>query len=483
MTARTGAEYRAGLRDDRAVWLGDERVDPATDPRLAGSVTGMAEYFDYQYDHADDCLMEDAETGELVNVSHIIPRSPEDLARRHRALDRLARYSVGMLGRTPDYVNVTLAGFAAQRHIFERNGDTRAGEAIVAYQREVALGDRALTHTIINPVIDKSKGDLEGINGELPFRVVRRTKDSIIVSGSKILGTLGPFADDNFVYPAHPLPPGSDPAFALCFAAPVGAKGVHTVLRDHYGLDVPRADQPFSSRFDEQDAFLIFDEVEVPMEHVFIDGDLQIYADLMKHGWNDNILQQTSIRAAVKLEFAWSLATEVAKVQNCADKPEVSQQLGELAMYAALTRAAITAAETNARVWGSGAYFCDAAPLMALKSIMPTWMVRAGEILKQLGSHNLLCTPSAAAFEQPELGPLLRRYLPGANGVSPEERARIFRTAWDFAGSALGGRVELYERFYLASAPRNLSRLHSVFDTAKTFGDPYREFLEVSGLG
>ena len=44
--------------------------------------------------------------------------------------------------------------------------------------------------------------------------------------------------------------------------------------------------------------------------------------------------------------------------------------------------------------------------------------------------------------------------------MSAKERAQLFRTAWDFAGSALGGRVELYERFYLASAPRNFALDH-----------------------
>jgi aromatic ring hydroxylase len=119
-----------------------------------------------------------------------------------------------MLGRTPDYVNVTLAGFAARRDIFESNGDKRAADALVAFQREVALRDLSLTHTIINPVIDKAKSDVDGINADLAFRVVRRTSGGVVVSGSKILGTLGPFADVNVVYPAHPLPKHADPSYA-----------------------------------------------------------------------------------------------------------------------------------------------------------------------------------------------------------------------------------------------------------------------------
>ena len=81
-------------------------------------------------------------------------------------------------------------------------------------------------------------------------------------------------------------------------------------------------------------------------------------------------------------------------------------------------------------------------------------MIRINDIIKSMGSHNLLATPTAAAFQDPRLGPLLQKYLPGANGISAQERARIMRTAWDFAGSALGNRIELYERFYLGSIGR-----------------------------
>lgn len=481
MGARTGKDYLDGLRDDRVVWLGDRKVDVLTDPRLAGSVEGMAGYFDFQHTYADDCLVTDAETGAPVNASHIVPRTPDDLARRHRALDRLARYSVGFLGRTPDYVNVTLAGFAARRDIFEKTGNRRMGDNIVAFQREAALRDLSLTHTIINPVIDKGVGDVEGLNGELAFRVVRRTSDSIIVSGSKVLGTLGPFADENFVYPSHPLPPGTDPAYALSFSAPVGAKGVHTVCRDHYGVEAPTADLPFSSRFDEQDAFLIFDEVEVPYERVFIDGDLEVYNTLMMNGWAANVLQQTSLRAAVKLEFAYDLAVRLVRCQNMEGRAEATRMLGEVWTYATLTRAGIHAAEAGASDWGNGAWFSDDRPLRAIRTNMPTWMARTREILMLLGSHNLLCTPPSAAFDHPELGPLVTHYLRGANGYTARERSQLFRTAWDFCGTALAGRNELYERFYLASQSRNQSLDHLIAQNTEAWGR-YPEFLSVSSI-
>jgi hypothetical protein len=56
MGARTGEQYLEGLRDDRAVWLGAERVDVLSDERFTGSLQGMSEYFDYQHRYADGCL-------------------------------------------------------------------------------------------------------------------------------------------------------------------------------------------------------------------------------------------------------------------------------------------------------------------------------------------------------------------------------------------------------------------------------------------
>lgn len=452
MSARTGAEYKAGLKDSREVWLGDERIDVTAHPAFRGSVEGMAAYFDYQHKYAADCLMVDPETGEQHNVALLRPRNAEDIARRHRAFDRLARYSNGMLGRTPDYVNVVLAGHASREDIFAASGDPVYFQRLQAYWRHVQKHDLALTHTIVHAAIDKSVGELQGINEELTLRVVERTAEGLIVRGAKMLATLGPIADELYVYPATPIQKGYE-EYALSFAIPVATPGVVAVCRDHYGVDQPAIDRPFSSRFDEQDAVIIFDDVLIPWDRVFIDGQLGVYNSLNGGTATGNTQQQTAIRAAVKLEFAYDLCTQMAKVTGTESKPETASMLGEIYSYMRLATSVIHSAEVNASDWGGGAFFCHD-DISALRTVMPLWMTRVNDIIKNMGSHNLLATPTAAAFEDPRLGPLLRTYLPGAGGIAPEERAKIFRTAWDFAGSALGSRNELYERFYLGSVGR-----------------------------
>ena len=233
------------------------------------------------------------------------------------------------------------------------------------------------------------------------------------------------------------------------------------VCRDHYGVDADPFDKPFSSRFDEQDVFVVFDDVEVPAHRVFLDGDPQIYNSVNAWGWHGNIMQQTSIRATVKLEFAYELCCRMAEVTGQGRRPEVTKMLGEVWSYAELTRAAVRAAEADAHEFGDGTWFCDEAPFRALRPTLPGWMPRVNEIIKTIGSHNLLATPSKAGLDHPELRPWFDRYLPGADGGDTAERSRLFRTAWDFVGSALGGRTELYERNYLASAARTYALAHA----------------------
>jgi 4-hydroxyphenylacetate 3-monooxygenase len=200
----------------------------------------------------------------------------------------------------------------------------------------------------------------------------------------------------------------------------------------------------------------------------------------MGSGWTANVMQQTSIRAAVKLEFAYELAARMVQAQNAGARSETQQMLGEIWCYSALVRAALRSAESDAREYGASTWFCDDRPFRALRSMVPGWMARCNEIIKLLGAHNLLATPEAAAFADAELGKKLERYLPGARGMPARERAQLFRTAWDFVGSALGGRNELYERFYLASVARTLGINHMLAQREREW-TAVPEFIARSG--
>ena len=467
MGARTGEEFLKGLRrTDRELWLGDERVgDVTTHPSLAGAAQALADVFDRQHEYADDCLMADAETGEPVNVSHMIPRSKEDLQRRRRGLVRIAESTVGLMGRTPDYMNVTFAGFAGERSVWA-GPDGRNEEGIAklqSFQKQLAREDLSLTHTIIHPTIDRVKDSTFDGNA-VPLHKVADTEHGIVVRGARILATLAPFADEIAVYPGHPLPPGAPDAYALSFSIPVSTPGLVFLCRD--SASTPGADpfdRPLSSRFDEQDAFVVFDDVEVPRERVFIDGDVEVYSGVMlPTAWWANIMQQTTLRALTKLEFAYGLASLMAEAVNDSS-PHTLEMLGELHGYVEITRNAVLLAEEHAYDRGEGVWFPDGRPLHPMRAQLAVWFPRVNDILVTIGSHNLLATPSRAMLDDARLRPLIDEFLRGAGDVDAERRAALYRLAWDFVGSGLGARNDLYERNYLASARTNRIGAYMVY--------------------
>jgi len=209
MPARTGAQFLKGLRGPRDVWVDGERVKDVVDhPALTGAAHALAEVYDLQHTHADVCLAPDPETGEPIAVSHLAPRSRADLARRAKALRQVSEYSVGLMGRTPDYMNVTYAGFAASPVEWGAHGNGAGYERLVAYQKFLRRGDISLTHTIVQPTVDKALGDSPQAGNEQALRKVGETANGIVVRGARVLATLAPFADEIAVYPAAPLPKG-----------------------------------------------------------------------------------------------------------------------------------------------------------------------------------------------------------------------------------------------------------------------------------
>ena len=134
VAARTGEQFLEGLQSgEREVWLNGQRIThPLEHEELRAAAESMARVFDLQHAHADEMLAPSPDDGRLVNVTHTIPRSREDLERRRRAIELTASLSAGMMGRTPDYLNVTFACFAGRSDVWARRGNEQGAENIVA---------------------------------------------------------------------------------------------------------------------------------------------------------------------------------------------------------------------------------------------------------------------------------------------------------------------------------------------------------------
>ena len=125
MPARSGRDYITRLTEQPAeVWLRGERVkDVTTHPALRNGVHSLAALYDMQHDPSlrETMTYRSPTTGDQVGLSFITPQTTQDLERRRAMMTHWARATCGMMGRTPDFLNVSLMAMAAAGEYFARN--------------------------------------------------------------------------------------------------------------------------------------------------------------------------------------------------------------------------------------------------------------------------------------------------------------------------------------------------------------------------
>jgi anthranilate 3-monooxygenase (FAD) / 4-hydroxyphenylacetate 3-monooxygenase len=484
MAVRDGRGFIAGLSAaPREVWVEGERVgDVTTHPAFRESVAQLAALYDMQLDprHQDTLTYVVLETGERAGTAFMPAVGLADLEKRRAAFRLWAEASFGLMGRSPDFLNVTLLAFAEASHVFARGGEA-FGRNIERYYAYIRDNDLFLSHALITPQNDRSRSSSGQADASLHLKVVRESSAGITVSGARMLATLGPVADEMILYNLPGFRPG-DEDHAIMFAVPTGIDGLRQICRTPYDTGGrARFDHPLASRFEESDALLIFDNVLVPWDRVFLYRDVAlcnaVYPDT---ALRNHTAHQTNTRALVKLQFAVGLAIAVARAIKADQFLHVQQMLGECLGYIEIVKSGLVRAEIEHERSAAGPVRAALAPLQALRAFLPSAYPRVIEVLQTIGAGGLMMMPSGADFAAPELADAVQRHYQGAAGVSALERVRLFKLAWDLAGDAFGARQLQYERYYAGDPVRILAgnylaaddrELMALVDKAKALAD------------
>ncbi|MGQ4807637.1 4-hydroxyphenylacetate 3-monooxygenase oxygenase component [Candidatus Entotheonellaceae bacterium PAL068K] len=481
MPARTGAEYIAGLREcPPTIYMQGERIkDVTTYPGLRNGVNTLARLYDMQHKAAlqDEMTYESPTTGNRVGLSFITPRTNRELQLRHTMMTHWARLSCGMMGRTPDFLNVSFMAMAAAGDYFAQNRP-EFKQNIQRYYEYIRERDLVLTHTLVN--LQRSRLPLSGALDDptdIALSVVKETDAGIVVNGVRVLATL-PIADEIAVYPArsHRLPGGAPERTSFAFSVPCNTPGLRFLCRESFDLERSHFDHPMGSRFEEMDAIAFFDHVLVPWERVFLLGDVDMCNNMsiQTHQYVHSG-HQVVTKNVVKCEFILGLANLMIQTLGSGQQPQVQQMTAEIIENLEVTKACLRAAEADAAVdqWG---VLCPAEmPLMVARQLFIRMYPRMAEILHLLGSSSLMALPTEADLNGP-LAADIKRYLE-TDTASAEERIRIFRLAWDTCCSAFASRQVLYERFFQGDRSRNVVLLNSLYDK-EPVSKWVREFLE-----
>ena len=464
MAIRTGQQYVTGLLDGREVWIDGKRVSEVPwHPAFRSVVQTVAGLYDMQSDPelTEVLTYESPTTRDRVATAFMHPRSVDDVMKRGRAYRLIAERTGGLMGRSPDFMNTHVAGMALAPAFFAQN-DGRFGDNIRRYYEYVRERDLCLTHVLIDPYGDRSKGPADQDDPDWYLRIADETKDGLIVRGAMVVATLGPLADELLVYRVRPLTE-KDRDYSMAFAIPVATTGLKLLCRESFDRGQRRIDSPLSSRFDEMDASLLFQDVLVPWDRVFLKKD-PLLGNRMRAetGMLPHVFHQTSTRATVKAQLVLGVASLMSQYLGTNGISAVQEKIGELLDYVEMLKACVRAGEVDARAAANGVFAPALDPILAARDSFLWMYPRMIEVLQQLGSAALIPVISEDDLQGP-LSELVQRYFRGT-GVDARDKLSLFRLAWELAVDSFGSRQVLYERFYSGTASILLSQRYQSYD-------------------
>jgi 4-hydroxyphenylacetate 3-monooxygenase len=292
------------------------------------------------------------------------------------------------------------------------------------------------------------------------LKIVDEDSAGVTVRGAKMLGTSSIMANEVFVAHLQPLRP-NEVDYAICFALPMGTKGIKVLSRKSYEQHaVSDFDNPLSSRYDENDALIFFDDVRVPWERIFVHRD----PDMCRRQFHDtpgHIYQnyQAQIRLTVKLKFLSGLAREVCETIGTIKLQPVADALGKMAAQAAAVESMMWGMEAKGSQWGK--YFVpDRHAVYAAQTLTQEYYPMMINTLRELAGGSLIMLPSSTEdLNHPELAAISESVQISADGRSAEDRIKIMKLVWDAVGSEFAGRHTQYEMFYAGA--QFVTRSHS----------------------
>jgi 4-hydroxyphenylacetate 3-monooxygenase len=445
-----GPTYLESLRDGRSVYIYGERVpDVTTHPAFRNAGRSVARLYDALHDPKQrEALTALDAFGQRTHKFFKPSNSAQELLEAREAINIWARLSYGFMGRTPDYKAAFMASMAANPEFY-----APFDGSATAWYRKYSSQCLFLNHVLINPPVDRNRPVHEV--EDVFVHVVKERADGIVVSGAKMLATGSALTHATFVAQNSAVTLDKDKAkdFAIVFIAPMDSPGAKLICRPSYEMNAHSPfDHPLSSRFDENDAVMIFENVFVPWENLLVYRDPEkVNAFYPESRFMNRFTLQAAARLTVKLELMAGLFAKAIATNGTDSFRGVQAAFGEILAWRHLMLAITTAMCLDPEPAPGGsvvpkAEFAATSRLVASEC----WTNVRRTFEKQLAGSLLVAPSSYKDLKNEELRPLIDKYYRGSSG-SAEERVKLFKLIWDAIGTEFGARHELYEINYSGS--------------------------------
>lgn len=477
MPARTAAQVIEHLKEfPPTLYHRGKRIDDiTTEPGIQGGVKSLASLYDHQWEHQETALYPSPTTGDLVSKTFMIPKTKEDLIEIGDTMHHRAEFTQGMLGRMPDYLNRAMVGYAGSADFLKIQSDQFA-DNMRAYHSYLQENDLSLTHTLINPQINRAVSQAKQKDPFLAARIKEETDAGIVIHGARMLATL-PISDEIMVFPSTLLRnPEEDAPYAFGFAIPNHTDGLKFQCRETVDYDRSVYDHPLGARYEEMDAVVFFDNVFVPWERVFMYRDVDVCNQAYTTtGTIWHMAHQVVCKSIAKTEYLLGLASLMVESIGIEQFQHVQEKISSIWITLETMKAFRFAAEQQAELNEYGVMTPAKDPLDAARNLYPKLYPDMIEVIKRLGASGLVAMPTEADVNGP-LADEIHKYYQSARHEA-HERIPLFRLAWDTALSAFGARQTHYEYYFFGDPVRMSMALFRNHDRTQ-YMDTVRDFLQ-----
>lgn len=430
MPMKTPEQYEASLRELnlRVYLLGERVTNPVDHPIIRPSMNSVRMTYALARDpeHEDLMTAKSHLTGRTINRFCHLHRSTEDLIRKVKMQRLLGQKTGACFQRCVgmDAINaVDSVTFEMDRKLGTPYHE-RFNKFLLMMQEEDLTVDGAMT----DPKGDRGLSPGRQADPDLFTRVVERNKDGIVVRGAKAHQTGAVNSHWILVMPTMTMTP-EDSDYALCFAAPADAEGIFYIYgrqscdtRKLEGCEIDVGNREFGGH----EALMIFDNLFVPWENVFMCGESEFSGPLVERfaGYHRQSYGGCKVGVGDVLIGAAALAADyngAAKASHIKDKLIEMMHLNET-LYACGIACSSQGIQT-----ASGNYLIDLLLANVCKQNVTRFPYEIARLAEDIAGGLFVTMPSEKDLRHPEIGKWVDKYLRGAASVPTENRCRILR--------------------------------------------------------
>jgi len=365
-------------------------------------------------------------TGERINRFTHLHQSTEDLVKKVKMLRLLGQCTACCFQRCVGMDSFNAVDIVTHRMDQELGTDynLKFRRYLEYVQREDLVVDGAMT----DAKGDRSLSPSEQVDPDLFLRVVDKNQEGICIRGAKVHQTGALNSHELLVMPTRSLKE-ADRDYAVVCAVPSDAEGILYIFgrqsSDTRKLEGGKVDVG-NFQFGGHEAVVIFQDVWVPWERVFMCGETSYAGELVETfaGYHRSSYGGCKVGVGDVLIGAARLISQYQGVENAS---HIKDKLVEMVHLNETIFACGLAASTEGIKTSSGTYLIDMKLANVCKLNVTRFPYQIASLAQDIAGGLLVTLPSEKDFENSEVGPLLEKYLKGADPYPTSHRQRMLR--------------------------------------------------------